>query len=108
MKTVPNSAADLLTLVATGNSQDVVAAIEAMTAKHGKFMTEFMMRSVLGEVRDESEYPPSGCRWCEIGQRVHCQRWTEEAGWHKWAPPTDQQIKDRMWVRRARRMRRAR
>lgn len=103
MSTVPNSAADLLTIVATGNGQDVLDAIEAMMTKHGKFLTEFMMRSVLGDLRDESEYPPSGCRWCECGQRQHARRYMEGVGMHAWTAPTDQQIKNRMRVRRARR-----
>jgi hypothetical protein len=45
---------------------------------------------------------PSACRYCGIGHREHAQRWTTEAGWHQWTPPTQQQIKDRMLARRAR------
>jgi hypothetical protein len=45
--------------------------------------------------------PPSGCRWCDIGQRFHCQRWTSEAGWHGYVPPEQHQIRDRMRARRA-------
>lgn len=107
LTTVPNSAADLLTIVATGNGQDAIDAIEAMIAKHGRFLTEFMMRTVLGELHSESDRPPSGCRWCEISQRQHARRYVEGVGSHNWTPPTDQQIKDRMWIRRAQRMRRA-
>jgi len=107
MAAVPNSAADLLTIVATGNGQDVLDALEAMTAKHGKFLAVLMMRAVLGEVRDESEHPPSGCHWCDRGQRVHARQYVEAAGYHEWTPPTDRQIKDRMRVRRANRVRKA-
>ncbi|MFF1604188.1 hypothetical protein ACFVYV_43385 [Streptomyces mirabilis] len=46
---------------------------------------------------------PSACRWCGIPEREHAQRWKPPVGWHKWAPPTQQQIKDRMLVRRANR-----
>jgi hypothetical protein len=107
MSTVPHSAADLLTIVATGNGQDVLDALETMTTTHGKFLTELMMRTVLGELHSESDRPPSGCRWCELGQRNHARQYVEGVGFHEWTPPTDRQIKDRMWVRRARRMRRA-
>jgi hypothetical protein len=104
----PNSAADLLTIVATGNGQDALDAIQAMTAKHGKFLTELMMRAVLGDLRNESEYPPSGCFWCDRGQRVHARQYVGgPGGWHEWTPPTDRQIKDRMRVRRANRVRKA-
>lgn len=44
--TTPMHAADLLTIVATGNGQDVVDALEAMIAQHGEFLTRLMMRSV--------------------------------------------------------------
>lgn len=47
---------------------------------------------------------PSGCRWCGIGQREHCQQWTAEAAWHSWRPPTQDQILDRMLQRRAARI----
>jgi hypothetical protein len=53
----PNSAADLLTIVATGTGQDVVDALEAMTAKHGEFLTRLMMETVLNAVRDEAGAP---------------------------------------------------
>lgn len=43
---------------------------------------------------------PSGCRHCGLDQRDHMQRWTTEAGWHTWTPPTDEQIKARMRARR--------
>jgi len=103
----PNSAADLLTIVATGNGQDVLDALEAMTAKHGKFLTELMMRSVLDGLRDESDYPPSGCFWCDRSQRNHARQYVSGVGYHEWTPPTDRQIKDRMRIRRANRVRKA-
>lgn len=43
---------------------------------------------------------PSACRWCGIDQREHAQRWKPPIGWHKWQPPTQQQIKARMLARR--------
>lgn len=43
---------------------------------------------------------PNGCRHDGIDQRTHGRQWTEEAGWHPWEPPTQQQIKDRMAARR--------
>lgn len=45
--TAPMHAADLMTVVATGNGQDVLDALETMTAQHGEFLTRIMMRSVL-------------------------------------------------------------
>jgi hypothetical protein len=47
MTATPMHAADLLTIVATGNGQDVVDAVEAMTVLHGQFLTALMMRAVL-------------------------------------------------------------
>lgn len=45
---------------------------------------------------------PMGCRWCGIDQRPHAiQAGTHTT--HTWTPPTQQQIKDRMLARRARR-----
>lgn len=43
---------------------------------------------------------PSSCRWCGIPQLGHGRQWTSRAGWHAWDRPTQQQIKDRMRVRR--------
>jgi len=57
MATTPNSAADLMTIVATGTGQDVVDAFEAMTSKHGEFLTGLMMETVLNAVRDEAGAP---------------------------------------------------
>ena len=42
--------------------------------------------------------PPSGCRWCGIGERLHFDRWSD--GWHVFMPPTDAQIFVRMKRRR--------
>lgn len=50
--------------------------------------------------RPESEFPPSGCRHCGLDRRLHFQRWTDAAGWHKWEHPTQEQIKARMLERR--------
>jgi hypothetical protein len=44
---------------------------------------------------------PSACGRCGIPYRKHYQHWTRAAGWHKYQPPTQQQIKDRMQARRA-------
>lgn len=43
---------------------------------------------------------PDGCRHCGLPVREHMQRWSAHAGWHKWAAPTQDQIKDRMLARR--------
>lgn len=45
-------------------------------------------------------HTPSACRHCGVERREHAQRWTEDAGWHVWTAPTQQQIKDRMKARR--------
>lgn len=42
----------------------------------------------------------NGCRHCGVEARDHAQRWTQPAGWHKWAAPTQEQIKQRMLTRR--------
>ncbi|MEW1760408.1 hypothetical protein AB0393_28340 [Streptomyces cyaneofuscatus] len=42
---------------------------------------------------------PSACRHCGVPRREHMQRWTTRAGWHRWTPPTQQQIKARMKAR---------
>ena len=47
---------------------------------------------------------PNGCRWCGLGARGHVQRWNRMAGWHKWVPPTQFQIKERMFARRQSRL----
>lgn len=50
--------------------------------------------------------PLDGCRYCGLPERgsrkryPHAQRWTTEAGWHVWTPPTQDQIKQRMKARR--------
>jgi hypothetical protein len=48
------------------------------------------------------EYPPSGCRWCGVGERSHCRGWTPEVGMHGYEPPIEEQIKARMLIRRGR------
>ena len=47
--------------------------------------------------------PTDGCRHCGLPAREHMQRWEPGPGWHKWAAPTQEQIKDRMLARRAQR-----
>lgn len=42
---------------------------------------------------------PSGCRWCGATQRSHGSRWTKEAGFHAYTPPTREQLADRMRAR---------
>ncbi len=65
---------------------------------------------------------PNGCKYCGVGQYGHGSRWSQaaqddeyvetwNAGWnriftstdgrHKWVQPTQQQIKDRMVIRRS-------
>lgn len=46
--------------------------------------------------RPESEFPPSGCRWCGRDQRLHFGRWSDEAGWHTFTEPTRELIAERM------------
>jgi hypothetical protein len=46
---------------------------------------------------------PSGCGHCGIPRRQHYQQWTEAAGLHQWAPPSDAQVLARMKQRRANR-----
>ncbi|RAJ53778.1 hypothetical protein K388_05565 [Streptomyces sp. KhCrAH-43] len=48
---------------------------------------------------------PNGCRHCGLDLREHMQRWKPGAGRHQWTPPTQDQIKTRMRVRRAARIR---
>ena len=52
-------------------------------------------------VRPESEFPPSGCTFCGIGERRHGRQWHDPAGWHAWTAPTESQIRIRMLNRRA-------
>ncbi len=46
---------------------------------------------------------PSACRHCGVEKRGHAQQWKPSVGWHKWTPPTEEQIKARMLARRAER-----
>ena len=46
-------------------------------------------------------HEPNSCRFCGLPQRGHARRWKPPAGWHKWQPPTNEQIKARMHARRA-------
>ncbi|MEU1309464.1 hypothetical protein ABZ419_11295 [Streptomyces cinnamoneus] len=46
---------------------------------------------------------PNSCRYCGVEERGHAQQWKADVGWHKWASPTEEQIKARMLARRAER-----
>lgn len=49
-----------------------------------------------------SELPsPNACRYCDIDQAEHLQRWAPGAGWHQWTKPTDEQRKARLMARRS-------
>ncbi len=43
---------------------------------------------------------PGGCRWCGLEEYGHRQWWLPGRGFHKWAQPTQAQIKARMVARR--------
>lgn len=60
------------------------------------------MMSTTSDSSDLRRPDPSGCRWCGVNERDHMQRWKPPVGWHQWAPPTQQQRKERMKARRAR------
>lgn len=53
------------------------------------------------------EIVPSGCRWCGAPHTNHYGFWSEAYraatgnGWHRYVPPTLDQIRDRMRARRA-------
>lgn len=57
MNAVPHSASELYEIVTTGNGQDVLNAVEAMNATHGKFLTGLMMRSALNKADAEAGAP---------------------------------------------------
>lgn len=50
---------------------------------------------------------PGGCRWCGQVEYFHCSRWSKELsdltgnGLHQFVHPTQEQIKERMLKRRA-------
>lgn len=44
---------------------------------------------------------PSACRFCDVPEREHMQRWKSGVGWHVWAEPTQEQRKERMLARAA-------
>lgn len=44
---------------------------------------------------------PSGCAHCGVEKRDHARRWTVDAGWHGYTPPSQEQIKTRMKARRS-------
>lgn len=48
-----------------------------------------------------NNHPPSGCRWCDHGQRGHAARYATPPGWHLYTPPPAALILARMRLRRA-------
>lgn len=42
---------------------------------------------------------PNACGLCGIDKRPHGRQYTDTAGWHAWAAPTQEQIKTRMLAR---------
>jgi len=46
---------------------------------------------------------PSACRFCDVPEREHMQRWKWGVGWHVWNEPTQEQRKARMLARAAER-----
>jgi hypothetical protein len=46
---------------------------------------------------------PSACRFCDVPEREHMQRWKWGVGWHVWNEPTQEQRKERMLARAAER-----
>jgi hypothetical protein len=63
------------------------------------------LQEALASARVDRLIAVDGCRHCGLPKRLpdglpHAQRWTDEAGWHAWAPPTQQQTKARMLARR--------
>jgi hypothetical protein len=51
---------------------------------------------------------PSACRWCDVPEQEHLQRWSAEyravhgtTGWHVYEQPTEEQRRQRMLARRA-------
>lgn len=47
--------------------------------------------------------PSDGCQHCGAASREHFQRWTTEAGWHKWTAPTAEQVRARFLAQHANR-----
>jgi hypothetical protein len=43
---------------------------------------------------------PNACRWCDVEESNHYQRWTQEAGWHMFTSPPDELRLERMRARR--------
>ena len=46
--------------------------------------------------RNESEFPPSGCRWCGRIREGHMQRWASGVGFHKFEAPYKRLILERL------------
>ena len=47
-------------------------------------------------MRDESEFPPSGCHWCGRAREGHMQRWGSGVGFHKFEAPSKRLILERL------------
>jgi hypothetical protein len=48
------------------------------------------------DVSTDPDSPPSGCHHCGLARRLHFQRWTDAAGWHKFTEPSRELIAERM------------
>jgi hypothetical protein len=46
--------------------------------------------------RDESEFPPSGCRWCDRARDGYMQRWASGVGFHRFEAPYKRLILERL------------
>ncbi|GGM77297.1 hypothetical protein GCM10012275_54960 [Longimycelium tulufanense] len=49
---------------------------------------------------DDAMIDPNACRWCNVPEREHYQRWKPPVGWHRFQQPIDAQRLMRMRVRR--------
>lgn len=49
--------------------------------------------------RPSSDFPPSGCFWCDRARHDHVQRWASGVGFHKFEPPTKDLIRFRLQQR---------
>lgn len=74
---------------------------EAVDALRRAVLAELMQDVTGGEESTTTgQIIPSGCAHCGLGQYEHGQRWAEAAGWHRYAPPSAEQVKQRMIARR--------
>lgn len=72
---VPYSASELLTVARNGNGQDVLNAVEAMSAAHGPAITALMVQSVGAAIIRDRFCAPAG--WNEPRPAMH---WTPPDG----------------------------